>query len=54
MRLRVIRKIQKVLQVFLNLNLNLNLAILKMRIAPITGGLIELYFNGLYVIGKMA
>jgi len=29
----MIRKIRKVLQVFLNLNLNLNLAILKMRIA---------------------
>jgi hypothetical protein len=37
----MIRKIQGVLQAFLNLSLNLNLAILKMRIAVITGGIIE-------------
>jgi hypothetical protein len=40
-RLRMIRKIQKVPQSFLNLNLNLNLAILILRIALITGGIIE-------------
>ena len=35
MKMRPIRKIRKVLEVFLNLSLNLILAILKMRIAAL-------------------